>query len=418
MTRAKPTKPTLTGVLSPSDVLAGRAGLAGRVGRTCRVGGRVVSVRGSVLVLADAVAAVTVRLGTTAGTTAMAPGELLVVEGRIRKRGLDRASLIERHPGLPPAADSEHGRLSLGGVGKHLVSRALALRIIRTWFDARGFLEVTTPVRVPSPGLDAHVDAIRAEPGYLITSPELHMKRLVVGGLPRVYQIAHTSRADEHGALHEPEFAMLEWYRAFSDMDAVVRDTEDLVLAVVLALAGRPSVKIGARSVDVRPPFPRVTLREAFKRHAGIADAVDLAAEDEERYFQTFVDRVEPGLAKARRPVVLTEFPATQAALARRCPHDATVAERFEIYVAGVELCNGFGELTDPAEQRRRFAIEQDRRRRTNTPVYPVDERFLSALEEGLPPSGGNALGLDRLIALGLGVARIADVMAFPKERL
>jgi lysyl-tRNA synthetase class 2 len=381
------------------------------------VGGRVARVRGSVVVLADAVSAVTVRLEAVAEAAAM-PGELLVVEGRIGKGSLERARIVERHPGVPTTAESEHGRLTLGGVGKHLASRAQALRIVRAWFDARGFVEVTTPVRVPSPGLDAHVEAVRADPGYLITSPELHMKRLVVGGLPRVYQIAHTSRADEHGQLHEPEFSMLEWYRAFSDMEAVVRDTEELVAAVVTVLAGRPSLRIGTRRVDVRPPFPRLTMRDAFRLHAGIADAVDLASEDEDRYFQTFVDRVEPALAKARRPVVLTEFPATQAALARRCAGDATVAERFELYVAGVELCNGFGELTDPAEQRRRFAVEQERRRRTNAPVYPMDERFLSALDEGLPPSGGNALGLDRLIALGLGVERIADVMAFPRERL
>ena len=397
------------GVLSPSDVVRGCA--KGPV----QVGGRVASVRGTALVVADAVAAVPVRL--TAKTEASA-GDLVVVEGRARKGVVDGARVVEVFPGRATAADSEHGRLTLGGVGKRLVSCALALRVVRAWFDGQGFIEVTTPVRVPSPGLDAHVEAIRAGPGYLITSPELHMKRLVVGGLPRVYQIAHTSRADEHGALHEPEFSMLEWYRAFSGMDAMVRDTEALVASVVRALSGRSSVRVGARRIEVRPPFPRVTMREAFRKHAGVSDAVELAAEDEARYFQTFVDRVEPALAKARRPVVLTEFPATQAALARPCPHDASVAERFEIYAGGVELCNGFGELTDPAEQRRRFVLEQERRQRTGAPVYPLDERFLSALEEGMPPSGGNALGLDRLIALALGVPRIADVMAFPRDRL
>jgi lysyl-tRNA synthetase class 2 len=244
------------------------------------------------------------------------------------------------------------------------------------------------------------------------------MKRLVVGGFPRVYQIAHASRANEVGALHEPEFSMLEWYRAFSDMEAVVRDTEEVVARVVHGLSGRASVRVGARRIDVRPPFPRLAVRDAFRRYAGVADAVDLAEQDETRYFQTFVDKVEPALAKASRPIVLTEFPVTQAALARACPHDARVAERFETYVGGVELSNGFGELTSSTEQRRRFLAEQARRKRTGAPVYPLDERFLSALDEGLPPTGGNALGLDRLVALALGVPRIADVMAFPRERI
>jgi lysyl-tRNA synthetase class 2 len=394
-------------VLSPSDVTLGRA--KGRV----RVGGRVESARGTALVVADAVAALVVRL---LEETEVAAGALVVVEGRVHGDSVRGARIVDYFPGRAPAANSEHGRLALGGVGKNLAARALALRIIRAWFDDEGFLEVTTPVRVPSPGLDANVDAIPAENGFLITSPELHMKRLVVGGLSRVYQIAQTSRANEYGSLHEPEFSMLEWYRAFSGMEAVIRDTEEVVCSVVRGLTGRVSVRVGARRIEVRPPFTRLTLREAFRRYAGVADAVDLAEQDETRYFQIFVDRVEPALAKARRPVVLTEFPATQAALARTCPHDARVAERFETYIAGVELSNGFGELTSAAEQRRRFLAEQERRRRTGAPVYPVDERFLAALDEGLPPSSGNALGFDRLVALALGIPRIADVMAFPRE--
>jgi lysyl-tRNA synthetase class 2 len=208
---------------------------------------------------------------------------------------------------------------------------------------------------------------------------------------------------------------MLEWYRAFSGMLDVLADTEQVVASVVRELRGTRSVQIRGASVDVTPPFERVTVREAFKDYAGVADAADLAASDPDRYFDVLVGSVEPGLARLPRAVALTEFPITQAALARPCPHDPTVAERFEVYVGGVELCNGFGELTDPIEQRRRFEREYERRRRTGAPLHPIDEPFLAALAEGLPPSGGNALGFDRLVALALSAEKLQDVIAFPK---
>jgi lysyl-tRNA synthetase class 2 len=387
------------------------------------VGGRVVSVSPRELVVADALAAVRVSLASVAATEVpVTPGDLVVVEGTRGPAGLRDARITLHSSGVAPGAESEFGRLALDGVGRRLAARALALRTVRDYFDGEGFIEVETPVRVPSPGLDAHVEAVRVDGGsggWLITSPELHMKRLVVGGLPRVYQVAHTTRAGEEGPLHEPEFALLEWYRAFAGMDAVVRDTEALISAIVRELGGRPTLRLpDGRRISVKAPFPRLTVREAFLAHAGIRDAAELARTDEDRYFQLFVDRVEPALARLTRPVVLSEFPITEAALARPCPHDPTVAERFEIYVGGVELCNGFGELTDAGEQRRRFGVELARRRLAGAPLHPIDERFLSALEEGLPPSAGNALGLDRLVALALGVPRIADVMAFPRARL
>ncbi len=395
-----------------------------------------ISVRGRSLVIADALGALRVSLAPPArgpratrsapGPVAaddekradLEPGDLVVVEGERAGTRIRCARVISRAHGREPIRGSEFGRLALDGVGPRLLARAAALRLIRGYFDRAGFIEVETPVRVRSPGLDAHVDAVRADGGFLITSPELHMKRLVVGGLPRVYQIARTTRAGEQGSLHEPEFTMLEWYRAFSGMEAVIRDTEVLVSAVVRELGRARSVRSdGGRRIDVRPPFARLTVREAFRRYAGVDDAADLAGADESRYFQLLVDRVEPALARLPKAVVLLEFPIAQGALARPCPHDPQVCERFEVYVGGVELCNGFGELTDPAEQRRRFVVEQERRRRAQAPMHPIDERFLAALEEGLPPSGGNALGLDRLVALSLGAPRIADVMAFPRDR-
>jgi lysyl-tRNA synthetase class 2 len=381
-----------------------------------KVGGRVVAVEGRTLVVADALAGVRVALTLEADADA---GDLVVVSGRASPRGVLAARVVERHPGRAPGAESEFGRLALGRVGGNLAARALAFRVVRDYFDGEGFIEVDTAVRVPSPGLDAHVDAVRAEEGFLITSPELQMKRLLVGGLPRVYQLVHTSRAGEHGELHEPEFTMLEWYRAFSGFETVLRDTEAIVSAVVRRLSGGTVLRTAAgRRLDVRPPFPRTTVRDAFKKHAGVADAVDLAATDETRFFELLVDRVEPALARSPHPWILHEFPRTQGALARPCSTDASVVERFEVYAAGIELSNGFGELTDPVEQRLRFEAEVERRRREGGRAQPLDERFLAALEEGLPPSGGNALGMDRLVALALGERRIADVMAFPRERL
>lgn len=243
------------------------------------------------------------------------------------------------------------------------------------------------------------------------------MKRLVVGGTPRIFQITQCFRAEEAGPLHEPEFSMLEWYRAFSDHHELMRDTEQLVFEVARAITDDHILSWAGRSIDLTPPFPRLSIRKAFAKYADGADALKLAETDEARFFELYVDRVEPALARRKKPVFLTDYPVSQAALARRSPTDARTAQRFELYVAGVELCNGFAELTDADEQRRRFRREQSQRRERGQPVYPLDEPFLAALDEGLPPSGGNALGLERLIMLVTGAPAIQDVMAFPAAR-
>jgi lysyl-tRNA synthetase class 2 len=266
------------------------------------------------------------------------------------------------------------------------------------------------------PGLDLHVDAIAAEGGFLVTSPEHHMKRLLVGGMPRIFQLCHASRAGELGAMHEPEFAMLEWYRAFSGQDAVIADTEALVRRVAVALSGKPEIVLpSGRRIALGAAFERITVREAFRRWAGVRDATRLA---DDRFFELLVSAVEPALAALSRPVFLCEYPLAHASLARKKPGDPRVAERFELYLGGVELCNGFGELTDAREQRRRFERDRAARRRLHRPIYELDEKLLAALVEGMPPSGGNALGVDRLIALARGRAEIAAVMPFPAARL
>ena len=161
-------------------------------------------------------------------------------------------------------------------------------------------------------------------------------------------------------------------------------------------------------------PFQRITVREAFQEHAGIADAVDLAHTDEARYFELLVNQVEPGLARESAPLFLWKYPANQAALARLADDDPSVAERFELYVGGVELCNGFDELTDPTEQRRRFELDGARRKSDGRVTYSIDERFLSGLTSGMPRAGGNALGFDRLLMLATGARELAEVIAFP----
>jgi elongation factor P--(R)-beta-lysine ligase len=301
---------------------------------------------------------------------------------------------------------------------KLLRERANVIALVREFFAQRDFLEVETPLLVPSPGLDLHLEAFevatRSPARYLITSPEYQMKRLLADGYPRIFQIAKCFRKGELGDRHNPEFTMLEWYRANAGIDDVMRDTEDLVAMVT---GGR--VVVGDRTIDTRVPVERWTVCEAFDRFAGIREdeTLDLAANDEDRYFELMVDAVEPGLAALDHAVFLVDYPASQASLARKRPEDPRVAERFELYVAGVELCNGFGELTDVTEQRARLERDREERSTRGLPVYPIDEKFLDALAR-VPPSGGNALGLDRLVALACGGTEIRRVMAFTLEEL
>ena len=300
-----------------------------------------------------------------------------------------------------------------------LVERARVLRLVRAFFEARGFLEVETPTLVPSPGMDLHLDAFPVETGgarprYLATSPEYQMKRLLADGHERIFQIGRSYRRGESGAQHNPEFTMLEWYRAHAGMDDVMRDTEQLVAAVS---GGR--LVVDGVVVDATPPFSRLSVTRAFGDFAdtGEEETLRLAREDEDRFFRLLVEKVEPGIARLPKATFVVDYPAEMASLAKKRADDPRFAERFELYAHGLELCNGFGELTDPVEQRARFESDQAARRARSLPVYPIDEAFLASMAR-LPPSGGNALGLDRLVALVCGTKNIADVMAFTDEEL
>jgi len=382
------------------------------------VGGRVEAVEDQGLILSGALGSLRVRLrpGASAGTRELQPGWLIVVQGALEAGVLVQASALHVQPAPLPTPQGEHARLCWQGVGPRLAARARAMGAARRHFDEQGFVEVETPLRVASPNLDANVEVVRAQDGWLITSPEYAMKRLLVGGLPRCYQFARCTRGHEQGPWHEPEFTMLEWYRSFAGIEATVADVEGLLVAVATAVSGAARLQRDGRSLELRPPFARLTVREAFRRFAGVEDAVALAAADEGRYYELLVSEVEPALMRQREPVVLLDYPLTQGALARPRPQEPTVVERFEIYALGVELCNGYGELTDATANRQRLAAEAMRLGSPEAPL-PLDEAFLGALEEGLPPSSGVALGFDRLVALATGAPGVAEVSALPWSR-
>ncbi len=328
-------------------------------------------------------------------------------------------------------------RSRIGGRLRNLEARARLLAAVRAFFARRGFVEIEAPVRVRAPALEVHIDAVPADEGWwLITSPEFQMKRLLAAGMPRIYTVCKCFRAGERGSHHEVEFTMLEWYRAPGDLEEIIEDTEQLVAEAVAAVAGGPMVTVAGKPLDLRPPWDRLTVAEAMQRHAGMALRGDMSAAElraaltaagidpgtavawDDLFFTAFVDRVEPALAAADRPLLLTDWPAPLAALARRKPGDPTVVDRFEAFIGGLELANAFGELTDPVEQRARFEEDQRVRRERGKPVHPIDEHLIAALEEGLPPSAGIALGIDRLAMIACGADHIRDVLPFTGDEL
>ena len=312
-----------------------------------------------------------------------------------------------------------------------LHDRARALTALRTYFAVEQFTEVETPLLVPSPGLEIHLDAVAADGGYLITSPEYQMKRLLAGGFERIFSVCKCFRAHEDGPHHASEFTMVEWYRAYAELDAIVHDVEQLVARVCGAVHGAMVARVAGRAIDVTPPWPRLGVRAAMARFAGVVVAGDepaaelvatlravgfVLADDtawDDAFFAAFLARVEPAIAALPHPLILEDWPVPLAALARTKPGEPAVALRFEAYVGGIELANAFGELTDPVEQRARFVAEQRTRAARGRPVYPIDERLLAALAEGLPPSAGVALGFDRLVMLATGAEQIDRVLTF-----
>ena len=307
----------------------------------------------------------------------------------------------------------ENARLQ--GLRPALAWRSRALHALRQWFQNAGFIEVDTPVRIPTPALELHIDAEPAGAGFLRTSPELHMKRLLAAGYPRLFQIGPCFRKGELGARHNPEYTMLEWYRSQADYLDMLRDTEELISHVAAATSRPPPSTVHCSLTAVHcsplppPPWPRLTIEELFLRHAGWNP---VEAYDAGRFEHDLVASIEPALPRDT-PVFVMDYPSAAAALSRRKPGRAEVAERFELYIAGLEIANAFSELTDPVEQRQRFEECARERRAAGHAVYPLDEAFLSALAAGMPPAGGIALGVDRLVMALTGKRSLDDVIPF-----
>lgn len=291
--------------------------------------------------------------------------------------------------------------------------RAVMIRGIRCFFQEEDFLEVETPIRVPAPAPEPHIDAFPAGEWFLHTSPELCMKRLLAAGYPKIFQVCKSFRAGERGARHLPEFTLLEWYRAEADYRVLMEDCERLLLRAAGELGLGGELVWQGKTIPLRGPWERLTVREAFARYAPLS--LDEALQ-RDRFDEILACEIEPRLGE-RTPVFLCDYPAALGALARLKPEDPSVAERFELYIGGMELANAFSELTDAAEQRRRFEAAAAERRRSGSAAYPLPETFLAALS-GMPAAAGIALGLDRLAMLLTGRSRIDEVVPFTPESL
>jgi lysyl-tRNA synthetase class 2 len=323
-----------------------------------------------------------------------------------------------------------------------LAARNAVTRALRAWFEKRGFSEVETGVLQVSPGNETHLHAPRTVlttadgsrvQRYLRTSPEFACKKLLAAGETKIFEFARVFRDRERGDLHLPEFTMLEWYRANDDINAVVTDTL-LVIVEAAHATGVGRFSFRGKTADIGGLPEELTVASAFERFAGIdllatvsdgegdraalADAarerVRIAEDDtwSDIFSKVLVEHVEPHLGQGRL-TVLSDYPIPEAALARADPSDPRVAERFEVYACGVELANGFGELTDAAEQRRRFAAAMDEKERRYGERYPLDEDFLAAVGS-MPEASGVALGFDRLVMLASGALRIDQVVWTP----
>jgi lysyl-tRNA synthetase class 2 len=320
----------------------------------------------------------------------------------------------------------------------YLEQRILLLRAVRAFFDGQGFMEVETPILQVCPTMDLHVHGFKTEvldysmkptrELYLHTSPEFAMKKLMVAGLPKIYQMCHVFRNAEGSSRHSLEFTMLEWYRAQAGYRDIMDDCVKLLRHIATDL-GFKEYRYKDLKSDPFRDWEIISVAEAFRKYAGIEldiylddidgftaaiKAIGIRTAEGDRwddlFFRVMAEKIEP-LLGSPAPTIIYDYPVSMASLARKCPDNPKYAERFEMYVCGIELCNAFGELTDPLEQRKRFHEELTLKGKLYGETYPVDEDFLKALEYGLPESGGNALGIDRLVMLATGADHIDQVL-------
>lgn len=289
--------------------------------------------------------------------------------------------------------------------------RAKFIQGIRHFFIQHHFLEVETPIRIPSPAPEEHIEAIPSGNWFLQTSPELCMKRLLAAGYPRIFQFCKCFRTDERGSRHLPEFTMLEWYVAQFDYHQLMEQCEAMLIAGLKALEYDQRIIWQNKKINFASGWERITVADAFFRYAPLSCQEALV---QDRFDEILVEYIEP-LLGADHPTFLYDYPAKLAALARTKKSDPTVAERFELYIGGMEIANGFSELTDADEQRRRFEEAQQARAKKNWARYTMPEKFLQAMTT-MPEAAGIALGIDRLVMLLTGTPDIDDVIAFPPE--
>ena len=296
---------------------------------------------------------------------------------------------------------------------RNLRQRAYILQGVRQFFNEKGYLEVETPHRIPAPAPESHIDAIPSGSWFLHTSPELCMKRMMAAGYGKIFQICRCWRERERGNLHLPEFTLLEWYRAGADYFSLMEECEGLLRFVAEGMGWGQKIIFRNREIDLSKPWGRIPVKEAFHCYTqtSVNEVLKLGLFDE-----MMVQDIEPKLG-LEKPTFIYDYPAERGALARLKQEDPTLAERFELYIGGLELANGFSELVDSEEQGKRFHMENANRQSYGKPIYSIPDKFLAELDQ-MPPSAGIALGVDRLAMVFLDAETIDEVVAFTTEEL
>lgn len=322
------------------------------------------------------------------------------------------------------------------------IKRSQVFDLMREFFKNKDFLEIKTPVMVASAGQEPYLDPMevsfkdeknKSYKGFLITSPEYSLKKMLVAGFDKIFELATVFRGGESfGGTHNPEFTMLEWYRANSNYNEIMEDLEELILFLNKTLNNSNILEYQSQKIDLTPPWQRMSVREAFLKYANVdldkAKTVKsfqkqiqnqdyISGNWDDMFCSIFLNEIEPNLPKDR-PVIIYDYPLPQAALAKRTSENSFYAERFELFMGGIELANAFSELTDSKEQLFRFKSEQRLREKMGKTGIPIDKDFILALKLGMPPSGGIALGVDRLQMMLLNLKDINDLLPLPDSQL
>ncbi|MBN2381652.1 EF-P lysine aminoacylase GenX [bacterium] len=323
--------------------------------------------------------------------------------------------------------------------------RSLAIKLIRQFFEHNGFLEIDPPLLVAYPNLELHQEPFqtmyRSETGqsrrlYLPSSPEYYLKMALAAGMDKIFALTHSFRNGEYTLFHQPEFLILEWYRAYGSYLDMMTDLEDLLLCLNRELHDSTAFCYKGRTIDLTKPWQRLTVAEAFEKYAGISrdhwEDVELlqkvlgrrisCSSDpfndwEDHFLAIFLEKIEPELGRGK-PLLLYDYPARLAALSKYKDNDPGLAERVELYIEGIELANGYTELNDPHEQHQRFVLDRERKVELGCQKLPIDVDFLKIMEHGMPPAGGIALGLDRLLMLMTDHDDIESIIPFPLKHI